>query len=165
MAPIATMDTYSCTSCNKVFGRLAHRKRHEQNHKDREFRCDKCSKAFHRKDVPNRHEQTHLVNKPSLLQQGARACSACAVVKSCCSGNIPCARCHAKVLQCVYPVSRSQSATINAAYSPAPDANNSYPADTEVLLQPSSPTQYRTFQDLPGEHASTSAFDWSSNMD
>ncbi|OQV07725.1 Fungal specific transcription factor domain-containing protein [Cladophialophora immunda] len=109
------MDSYRCASCNKAFGRLEHLKRHEQSHKDPGFRCDKCSKSFHRKDALNRHELTHLADGPSLLRRGARACSACRLVKSRCSGNRPCARCYAKGSQCIYPISRGQSSAISAA--------------------------------------------------
>lgn len=107
------MDAYQCSICGKVFGRQEHLRRHEQSHKAPEFRCYQCPKAFHRKDALNKHEQTHLVTGPSLLQRGVRACSACASMKSRCTGDVPCARCKSRGTQCVYPRGR-RSATVDS---------------------------------------------------
>lgn len=105
------MDGYQCSVCHKAFGRQEHLRRHEQSHKDPQFHCHQCSKPFHRKDALSKHEQTHRSNETSLLRRGARACSACASVKSRCTGNLPCARCSSRKLQCVYPASRGRSVT------------------------------------------------------
>ncbi|TIA07829.1 hypothetical protein D6C80_09567 [Aureobasidium pullulans] len=94
----------SCQVCNKSFGRSEHLKRHVLTHtRSREYQCRICRKSFFRKDALSRHENTHLTSGPNLLQRGGRACIACALSKTRCSGQVPCNRCQKRSLQCNYP--------------------------------------------------------------
>ncbi|RMX93809.1 hypothetical protein D0868_12641, partial [Hortaea werneckii] len=73
-------------------------------------------------DALQRHEITHN-SQPSLLQQGARACSNCAAAKSRCSGHALCSRCKTKGLVCTYPISHSPNGSRTSTSQPPVDLN------------------------------------------
>ncbi|KAL2435296.1 hypothetical protein ABEF95_015245 [Exophiala dermatitidis] len=128
-----------CSICEKTFSRLEHLKRHALVHdKTRQFECGTCHKSFVRRDTLQRHETVHQ-QTPSPQAKCTRACSACVVAKTRCSGGIPCCRCSAREQPCTYPTSatpagnseRYSQQSIDLVSTKDPHTDNRGMRDTE----------------------------------
>jgi hypothetical protein len=78
---------------------------------DRSAACATCGKTFARTDTLLRHEKNHHATDARgpvhrVTDGTFRACRACAVARSRCSGGSPCGRCNVRNLECVYPNKR-----------------------------------------------------------
>lgn len=172
MAPPASKPLH-CSLCAKQFGRTEHLKRHELIHTSgKNFVCNDCGKGFQRRlelqsllkpsadwhrDALNRHELTHQLAAPSLLSRGVRACNACAVAKTRCSGGSPCSRCQQRDVECVHPETMTEAPALENDLLPPSNAMQS-----GVLIDSNVDFQSRLYPspDIPLPlGSSTAAFD------
>ena len=109
-----------CSVCNSTFRRPEHLRRHLRSHTDdKPFICPTCGKGFARSDTLHRHELSHEANGGGPVHQTAdrsfRACFRCATARVRCSGEVMCARCQSKGLDCEYPSKRRKKSTASNA--------------------------------------------------
>ncbi|RSM05272.1 hypothetical protein CDV31_009670 [Fusarium ambrosium] len=110
-----------CDICNCTFARQEHLTRHTRSHtREKPFQCLQCSKSFSRLDVLQRHISSHEQSASDLAGVSARACRECATSRVRCSKGSPCRRCHAKNLECTYPVQRKRKASADHRDAPNP---------------------------------------------
>ncbi|RTE84487.1 hypothetical protein BHE90_000842 [Fusarium euwallaceae] len=101
-----------CDICNCTFARQEHLTRHTRSHtREKPYQCLQCSKSFSRLDVLQRHISSHEQSTSDLAGVSTRACRECATSRVRCSKGSPCRRCHAKNLECTYPVQRKRKAS------------------------------------------------------
>ncbi|KAI8715892.1 hypothetical protein NCS52_01098100 [Fusarium sp. LHS14.1] len=117
-----------CDICNCTFARQEHLTRHTRSHtREKPYQCLQCNKTFSRLDVLQRHISSHEQSASDLAGVSARACRECAVSRVRCSKGSPCRRCHAKNLECAYPMQRKRKASADHRHAPNPDPGNSAP--------------------------------------
>ncbi|RSL58607.1 hypothetical protein CEP54_007665 [Fusarium duplospermum] len=117
-----------CDICNCTFARQEHLTRHTRSHtREKPFQCLQCSKSFSRLDVLQRHVSSHEQSASDLVGVSTRACRECAVSRVRCSKGSPCRRCHAKGLECTYPVQRKRKASADYRDADPIDLRNPAP--------------------------------------
>ncbi|PYH47376.1 uncharacterized protein BP01DRAFT_354565 [Aspergillus saccharolyticus JOP 1030-1] len=108
---ITPLTTWSCTSCEAVFHRIDHYKRHIASHStDKPYQCSFCHARYKRGDVLRRHWKScparqrtgHAIPEPRTGGKERHACDTCARLKKSCDGGRPCLECGIKGRGCTY---------------------------------------------------------------
>ncbi|RAH51371.1 uncharacterized protein BO95DRAFT_1419 [Aspergillus brunneoviolaceus CBS 621.78] len=96
---------WSCASCDAIFQRIDHYKRHITSHSaDKPYQCSFCASRYRRGDVlrrhwktcPARHQAGYAIPEPRTGGKERHACDACARLKKACDGGNPCLECGIK---------------------------------------------------------------------